>query len=458
MVGQGISQAPVNLAKPKIYRGVHLAPSRYPIYLVLFYAILVLFAWVTTCILTFRPVTINRYGVSKQDYHLNENLTLDGPGGPGEERKCHVHNAFNQNQNWYKTAQVIQSIVGVLTIPLTSTICSNAAVVYLQHSSGFRPPNLTLRQMSVLADKGWSDIWIFFKLFIGTRNRYISSFLLWAIFLHAIGALISPLQQVFLSTETIKTQKYPYIENTGLDIPEMKYSQVKYDHDETVAMVRKRLQDEGTDMSSTSWLGANSLKNAEFQDMASMSWLSWTYMARQPDYFQTQFPKSFHTGLVQQFAPRFNFTSRYEKISQEGFPLDCDNIPGSFSTKYEQSIVNNTGDPISWAVHACMPVDIGKSPWKSTRARQDFSEELYLNISISVYEEFYHSDSYGETRYTTRPQTPELYRVVVDTTAGYFELPNYMNGREPGPLLKDGPSEFCGDACLNQVNHGRDPL
>lgn len=52
--------------------------------------------------------------------------------------------------------------------------------------------------------------------------------------------------------------------------------------------------------------------------------------------------------------------------------------------------------------------------------------------------------AYGSSR-------TQFFRVTLDTTAGYFELPSYLNGQKAGPLLPDGPkSQECGNACFAQ--------
>lgn len=38
--------------------------------------------------------------------------------------------------------------------------------------------------------------------------------------------------------------------------------------------------------------------------------------------------------------------------------------------------------------------------------------------------------------------------MTVNTTAGYFELPNYLNGKVAGFLLKEDPNTMCGDDCF----------
>lgn len=60
--------------------------------------------------------------------------------------------------NWRKAANVGQSIVAVISIPVTSAVCAKAAAVYCQRRPDVPGRTLTLKQMLVLADKGWSNI------------------------------------------------------------------------------------------------------------------------------------------------------------------------------------------------------------------------------------------------------------------------------------------------------------
>lgn len=75
-----------------------------------------------------------------------------------------------------------------------------------------------------------------------------------------------------------------------------------------------------------------------------------------------------------------------------------------------------------------MPGNQSVSPWKAQHMRQDFREEMYLNISLGDDES---SSTHAGVYYS---------KISVDTTAGFFELPNYMNGGIAGPLLEDDPS------------------
>jgi hypothetical protein len=96
------------------------------------------------------------------------------------------------------------------SIDYPDTVCSNAAVVFIQRCG--KSSKMTLRMLLALADKGWTntDLYIqFFKGPVSCLNRYFTSFLLVAIVLHLLGALISPLQSLLLAPATIKVPYKP---------------------------------------------------------------------------------------------------------------------------------------------------------------------------------------------------------------------------------------------------------
>lgn len=153
------------------------------------------------------------------------------------------------------------------------------------------------------------------------------------------------------------------------------------------------------------------------------------------DPFLAELLSGYNTGLIRHFIPRIKWTAQYEAVSVAEYPTDCSTIPGAFFVEYGNV---STGDNYTeaWSLQACMPADLHQSPWRSTRDRQDFSEELYINMTISGY--------LGEQ---DKPLRGSLHRVTVKTTAGYFELPNYMNGGDTVPLLALDPNKLCGADC-----------
>lgn len=143
---------------------IPLQRSPWVLILATFYTALALSSWTILCILSFRPLTTKSYRRLPSDDWLEYNPDFA---------------LYVTNEKWYQAARVIQSIAGILTIPLTSAVCSAAAVVFIQRHG--KTSNLTMRQLLALADKGWTDTSLYWQLVRGPRRwwkRYCSSFLL----------------------------------------------------------------------------------------------------------------------------------------------------------------------------------------------------------------------------------------------------------------------------------------
>lgn len=155
------------------------------------------------------------------------------------------------------------------------------------------------------------------------------------------------------------------------------------------------------------------------------------------DPFIAQPTPGYSTGLIRQFLPRINSSVHRQEVQASEYPTDCQSRPGAFwvhygSTTQQSPAVVGWG---SWSLDVCMPANQTHSPWHATRARQDFSEVLYLNISLT---------STGPESYFETPQEQGgLFKITMNTSAGYFELPNYMNGQMQGDLLDTDPVDAC---------------
>lgn len=165
-------------------------------------------------------------------------------------------------------------------------------------------------------------------------------------------------------------------------------------------------------------------------------------------YF-AQLPAGFHTGVIKQFLPRMNSTVQWKSVPVEAMPFNCATLPDGFYVHYSNSTWPPESDgnliggaPKNWSIEACMPGNQSASPWKSTFERQDFMEELYLNISVMGY------DWQGGSR--DPPLSGGIFKVTSNTTAGYFELPNHMNEGRAGQLLDGDPESLCGSDCMPQ--------
>lgn len=163
-------------ASAPLYRSV------YPVFLTLLYGAAALYAWVVICILNYRPIGGQSYGPDEVDY-----IRSHPPKSLSPTPLEYVDEFFSKSERYLRAARVVQSVVSVFTIPLTSAVCSQAAVVYIQRTRGQNRP--TLRQSMALADKGWTDMAILKNLVFRGWNKYRSSLLLFALFLHLLGEL-----------------------------------------------------------------------------------------------------------------------------------------------------------------------------------------------------------------------------------------------------------------------------
>jgi hypothetical protein len=136
------------------------------------------------------------------------------------------------------------------------------------------------------------------------------------------------------------------------------------------------------------------------------------------------------------------------RIAAVDFPLDCD-YSQTFFANYSDTVMNGfengTQVGISWHLVACMPGSQPLRPTYCADGPKHISEQLYLNIS-------------AWNPPTTDDLAPEewsgLFKVTLNTTSGYFELPNIMNNQLPGQLLLGDPGDLCDRDCILQGNDG----
>jgi hypothetical protein len=151
---------------------VTLHRSGYIVFMVVIYASLALTAWILTCLLTFRPITTKHYGYNVRVSYSEPLLKAK----------------YDKSEEVYRAARTVQAVVTVLTIPLTSAVCSAAAVIFAQSKRKER--HLTMRQMMALADKGWTDPTTIARLLTGRGKKYSSLPLICAMLLILFGGFV----------------------------------------------------------------------------------------------------------------------------------------------------------------------------------------------------------------------------------------------------------------------------
>ncbi|KAK3658838.1 hypothetical protein LTR56_001709 [Elasticomyces elasticus] len=418
-----------------------LRRSGHVLLFVLLYSVLAVLAWTILCILTKRPLmTTKHYGVD-----------FDTPSAYGWTGPSVIHSFYTKNEAWLRAAQVMQSIVAVLTIPLTSAVCSKAAVAFLQQRTN---SNISLRQTMVLADRGWTDPIIYFKMLAGGFKRYGTTFLLGATILNILGGVLAPLQAYYVTVDTIKTPSYPGLLSSIVDIADQfdpTYMDRRLDFNRITVLARSAMTSaDGISPQSRLWTGKsiNCTLAVKKADLAALSKTciygagnTLRNLTELPDPFLAQLPSGYSTGLIRQYIPRINSTAHRELVNEVDYPADCGNLPGAFYARY----ANTTSQSLTmvgwgnWSLEVCIPANLTTSPWRATRKRQDFAEELYLNISLT-------------DAFTVPQDKGGLFKITLRTTSGFFELPNYKNAQQPGKLLDDNPIDICGGDCARQGN------
>ena len=145
-----------------------LSRQTYLLFPVSLYSCLSIIAWTMICIQTKRPITTHSYNSNADDYNGV------------------LANQMKSNAEWFRTAKILLTITNTLIIPLTSTVCASAAVIYIQNFG--RQRCFTMQQTATLANKGWSSpqIWLTLLSIRGWKSQG-SYFLVFAMGFHALG-------------------------------------------------------------------------------------------------------------------------------------------------------------------------------------------------------------------------------------------------------------------------------
>jgi hypothetical protein len=132
-----------------------LRTSLWPLIVFAAYAALTLFTWVVFCLASTRLVG------TKQDYMHNRVYRKE------------LISLVTKHSNFIRAAQIVQAVTALLTIPITSAICSMALVAFIQ--TGSLRTRMSLRQTMALADQGWISPKIWTKVFkVGSLPLYLA--------------------------------------------------------------------------------------------------------------------------------------------------------------------------------------------------------------------------------------------------------------------------------------------
>ena len=166
------STVPILAQRAKISRPApaKLFRQSYLLFLVSLYSCLSISAWTIICVQTKRPITTHTYSYVPNADDLSGTLA----------------NRMKRNAEWFRAAKILLSITNTLIIPLTSTVCASAAVIYVQNFG--RRRHFSMQHTATLADKGWSSpqVWLALLSSKGWKSQS-SYFLVFAMGFHALG-------------------------------------------------------------------------------------------------------------------------------------------------------------------------------------------------------------------------------------------------------------------------------
>jgi hypothetical protein len=264
-----------------------------------------------------------------------------------------------------------------------------------------------------------------------------------AVLVHLLAFVVAPLQQIFLGTTLVKRTSGTGGMSDLVDIPSQLEQVGSYHPNNTVVLVTRDSLQAATLVEHRPQLWSRGRTDCETETLVysecSLGIATFANIPDLSDPFLAELPSGYNTGLIRQYLPRINSST---SIVSAEFLGNCEAIPGSLFVHHRYKLSTSSDDSmyeydIPWAVTICMPTDIREVLWQATRDRQDFSEELYVRIDTEFMDQY-------------------TVKITVNTTAGYFELPNYFNGGHPGPLLQQSPSPECGDGCTEQwSDYGR---
>ena len=259
------------------------------------------------------------------------------------------------------------------------------------------------------------------------------------------GFVISPLQQYYIGQETFKFQTFPtpalqgvtdvydFIEGASVEEIQLRTTQLR---NELASVSRIDLQP-NIWQEATPRCSSNSANDFGISPVCEQGNVTFDSIATLQDPYVAQLPAGYQTGLLTQFMPRMNSSVSFLNVSQTAFPSECEATPHAYYIEYSynSTLLN---------VRVCMLDGIYHSPWKLTRDRQDTTETMFLDIRSG--------GLINQADNTDNPANA-TFKATVNTTLGYFELPNYNNSGNPGPLLARDPHNTCPgneDQCLSQ--------
>lgn len=290
-----------------------------------FYLPLLILPWAFTCIMSHQPFGAPRY--------------IDATGRIGDT-------IFRTNTRRLVAINVVNSVAAVLTVPVTSLVLAEAAVVYLQRRDGPQS-HIPLTHFYDIADRGWTDastIWS--SLRSGTP---CNAFLLKSAMFLALCAMVLPLQQLLVQTENaqvVTCGDVPYLPNDFFGwCPRIRWTAKTNDAQirpinvlplwDIKEEVRARLiTDTGLEQQASIWTVGSTNEDDNRDDSTSGQIQHYLFpkddmddytlaTPTRPRYWLSAVPNGTTTGVLRQHALRLNSSISCERISFDQFPDIC---------------------------------------------------------------------------------------------------------------------------------------
>jgi hypothetical protein len=435
-------------------RQKHVArPLRYrtrALWLLGIYISLILIPWVLTCVLAHRPINSSSY--TRQQGFLDHDVSNMRKWKIALDVLNSITGLITSKQQTYRTLPATHAdSANYDPVPVLSALLAQAAVVFCQR----RKPNefLSLIDMFALADRGWTSvplIWSSIRMRQKKPGRKSSAaFLLPAAGLILFGAIQQPLYQILVRESTLSVttcrdvpswQRFDICTGArlyrpiGRDIEPAQMAMAEH------LVIRSQMASElasiSIDESQSNLWSVNATYDVnpfafgrEFDSQSK----SLRYRVFQsidipdlrPDFFVAGLPVGTTTGVLRQHLMRLNSSLSCKEIDPNDFPAPC---PG------DRPFVVSWEGVIDTDVRICVPGNYTAVPWTLSRSRQEYTEEMYIDIKDN------NIPSNTEWDSANPPfNTSSTICCTATTTRGYYELGNDWNDNTYGPLLEQWP-------------------
>lgn len=412
------------------------------LFILIFYLPLLIVPWTLLCIMRYRPLSATIY--------------VDNTG------KNTPHD-FQINERWQTAINVMNAIAAVLTVPVTSLLLAEAAVVWLQQGDASKPkPPVSLAHFFDLADRGWTDIGVLRRELTRSGNTNDVAgrnwFLLCAAGFILLCGIFLPLQQLLVRSEILQVVTCEDVPNP----PRFRYgsSSCGYIYTNVVSQdpqpgmlgvlplwnvkeqVKARLATaDYTEQQALLWTNVSD-GNTAHQDVIDYGQIRPHYDGSTGNvpFWVSAIPNGTTTGVLRQHAMRLNSSVSCQPVAVEDFPKRCLG-PYPFTAEYSwnhTAVGNDTANEPQlhgvndYRLSVCVPGDYTHSPWNRSRDALTIHEKIYLALAFG-------NASAGTNMLLADAQKPFGVHCSVNTTRGYFELGNAFNAFLPQPLLEKFP-------------------